>query len=73
MRLLSSEATIWISKVVTEVEQALCQESAQATQHATEVREAMEKNFKLDGDKLKQNSETCVNGIAQYYRTIGNI
>ena len=41
MRLLSSEAKDWKSRVVSEAEQVLCQESAQAAQHATEVQEAM--------------------------------
>ena len=47
MRLLSSEAKKWKSRVVTETEQMLSRESAQAAQHATEVQEAMDKQFKL--------------------------
>ena len=61
MRLLSSKAKNWKSRVVTETEQQLYQENVQAAQHATEVQEAMDEQFQLDGDKLKQNSETCVN------------
>ena len=46
MRLLSSEATKdWKSRAVTEAEQALCQESAHAAHQATEVQEAMDKQF----------------------------
>ena len=61
MRVLSSEAKDWKSRVVSEAEQVLCRESAEAAQRATEVQEAMDKQFQADGDKLKQNSETCVN------------
>ena len=42
MRLLSSEAKDWKSRVVTEAEKVLCRESAQMAQHATEAREAMQ-------------------------------
>ena len=45
MRLLSSEAKDWKSRVVTETEQALCEETAQAAQHATVVQKAMDKQF----------------------------
>ena len=45
MRLLSSEAKDWKSSVVTEAEQVLCQESAQAAQDAAENQEAMDKQF----------------------------
>ena len=42
-RLLSSEAKDWKSRAVSEVEQVLCQESAEAAQRATDVQEAVEK------------------------------
>ena len=46
LRLLSSEAKDWKFRAVSEAEQVLCQESAQAAaQHATEVQEAMDKQF----------------------------
>ena len=45
MRPLSSEAKDWKSRVVSEAEQALCRESAEATQHATETQEAIDKQF----------------------------
>ena len=45
MRLLSSEAKDWKSRVVSEAEQVLCRESAEAAHHATEVQEAMDKQF----------------------------
>ena len=68
MRLLSSEAKDWKSRLVSEAEQELRRESAEAAQRTTEVQEAMENNFKIDGDKLKQNSRTCVNLAALRYR-----
>ena len=42
MRLLSSEAKDWRSRVVTETEEVLCRESAQMAQNATETQEAMD-------------------------------
>ena len=45
MRLLSSEAKGWKSRVVTEAEEVLCRESAQAAQHATEAQEAMDEQY----------------------------
>ena len=44
MRLLSSEAKDWKSRVVSEAEQVLCRESAEAAQHAIEIQEAMDKH-----------------------------
>ena len=46
MRLLSSEAKDWKSRVVTEAEEALCRESAQVAQQATEAQEAMDQHYK---------------------------
>ena len=46
MRLLSSEAKDWKSRVVTEAEEVLCRESAQAAQQATETQEAMYQHCK---------------------------
>ena len=46
MRLLSSEAKDGKSRVVTEAEEVLCRESAQAAQQATEVQEAMGQHYK---------------------------
>ena len=46
MRLLSSEAKDWKSRVVTEAEEVLCRESAQAAQQATEAQEAMDQHYK---------------------------
>ena len=45
MRLLSSEAKDWKSSVVTEAEEVLCRESAQAAHHATEAQEAMDQQY----------------------------
>ena len=46
MRLPSSEAKDWKSRVVTEAEEALCRESAQIAQKATEAEEAMHQHYK---------------------------
>ena len=46
MRLLSSEAKDWKSRVVTEAEKVLCRESAQMAQQATEAQEAMDQHYK---------------------------
>ena len=46
MRLLSSEAKDWKSRVVTEAEEVLCRESAQIAQQATEAQEAMGQHYK---------------------------
>ena len=43
MRLLSSEGKDWKSRVVSEAEQVLHREVAEAAQRATEVQEAMDK------------------------------
>ena len=45
MRLLSSEAKDWKPRAMSEAKQVLCQESAQAAHQATEVQEAMDKQF----------------------------
>ena len=55
MRLLSSEAKDWKSRVVAETEEVLCRESAQVAQQATETQEA---------DRLKPTSKLYVNPIA---------
>ena len=46
MRLLSSEAKDWKSRVVIEAEEVLCRESAQMAQQATEAQEAMDQHYK---------------------------
>ena len=46
MRLLSSEAKDWKSRVVTEAEEVLCRESSQIAQQATEAQEAMDQHYK---------------------------
>ena len=45
MRLGSSEAKQWKSRVVSEAEQVLCRESAEAAQRTTEVQKTMDKRF----------------------------
>ena len=45
MRLLSSEAKDWKSRVMTEIEQVLCRKSAQAAHQATEVQEGIDQQF----------------------------
>ena len=46
MRLLSSEARDWKSRVMTETEEVLCRESAQAAHQAPETQEAMDQHYK---------------------------
>ena len=46
MRLLSSEANHWKSRVVTETEEVLCRESAQVAQQATEAQKAMDQHYR---------------------------
>ena len=61
MRLLSSEAKDWKSRVVTEAEEVLCRESAQVAQQATETQEAMDKR-----DKAKwRQAETDFKALCQ--------
>ena len=47
MCVLSSEAKDWKSRVVSETEQVLCKESAEATHRATEVQKSMDKLFQI--------------------------
>ena len=46
MRLLSSEAKDWKSRVVTETEEVLCRESAQVAHQTTKTQEAMDQHYK---------------------------
>ena len=46
MRLLSSEAKDWQSRVVTKAEEVLCRESAQIAHQASEAQEAMDQHYK---------------------------
>ena len=61
MRLLSSEAKDWKSRVVTEAKEALCRESAQVAQQATEAQEAMDQHYKA---KWRQ-AETDLRALCQ--------
>ena len=61
MRLLSSEAKDWRSRVVTEAEEVLCRESAEMAQHATEAREAMDQQYKAKW----QQAETDLKALCQ--------
>ena len=70
IRLLNSETKKWKSRVFSEAEQVLCLEPAEAAQRATELQKTWINIFKLDGDKLKQNSEMCVNQTALKYRPL---
>ena len=45
IRLLSSEAKDWKSRVVTETEEVLCRESARIAQQAAEAQEAMDQHY----------------------------
>ena len=53
MRLLSSEAKDWKSRVVTEAEEVLCRESAHMAHQATEAQEAMDKHYKAKWQQAK--------------------
>ena len=64
MRLLSSEVKDWKSKVVTEAEEMLCRESAQAAHQGTEAPEAMINITKLNGYRQKPTSKLYVNPTA---------
>ena len=58
MRLLSSEAKDWKSRVVTEAEEVLCRESAQIAQQATEAQEAMDQHYKAKWQQAEVESKT---------------
>ena len=53
MRLLSSEAKDWKSRVVTEAEEVLCRESAQMAHQATEAQEATDQHYKAKWQKAE--------------------
>ena len=66
MRLLSSEAKDWKSRVVTEAEEVLCRESAQMAQHATEEQVAMDQHFKAKWQKAEADLQAlCQSNSAQ--------
>ena len=66
MRLLSSEAKDWKSRVVTEAEEALCRESAQFAQQATEAQEAMDQHYKAKWQQAEADLTTlCQSNSAQ--------
>ena len=66
MRLLSSEAKTgnpeWLVKLNK------CFAARQLNLHNAPQLKLWMKHFKLDGDKPKQNSETCINPTAHRYR-----
>ena len=65
-RLFSSEAEDWKSRVVTETEDVLCRESAQAAQQATETQEAMDQHYKAKWRQAKADLKTlCQSNSAQ--------
>ena len=66
MRLLSSEAKDWQSRVVTEAEQVLCRENAQMAHQATEVQEAMDQHYKAKWQQAETDLKTlCKSNSAQ--------
>ena len=66
MRLLSSEAKDWRSRVVTEAEEVLCRESVQMAQNATEAQEAMDQQFKAKWQKAESDLKAlCQSNSAQ--------
>ena len=60
MRLLSREAKDWKSRVVSEAEQVFAENPQKLHNVPLKRKKPWINSFKLDGDKLKQNSETCV-------------
>ena len=66
MRLLSSEAKDWKSRVVTETEEVLCRESAQIAQQATEAQEAMDQHYKAKWQQAEADLKAlCQSNSAQ--------
>ena len=66
MRLLSSEAKNWKSRVVTEAEEVLCRESAQLAQQATEAQEAMDQHYKTKWQQAEADlTALCQSNSAQ--------
>ena len=66
MRLLSSEAKDWKSRVVTEAEEVLCRESASMAQQATEAHEAMDQHYKAKWQQAEADlTALCQSNSAQ--------
>ena len=66
MRLLSSEAKDWKSRVVTEAEEVLCRESAQMAQQATGAHEAMDQHYKAKWQQAEADlTALCQSNSAQ--------
>ena len=66
MRLLSSEAKDWKSRVVTEAEEVLCRESAQFAQQATKAQEAMDQHYKAKWQQAEADlTALCQSNSAQ--------
>ena len=66
MRLLSSEAKDWKSRVVTEAEQVLCRESDQMAQQATEAQEAIDQHYKAKWQQAEADlTALCQSNSAQ--------
>ena len=66
MRLLSSEAKDWKSRVVTEAEEVLCRESAHMAHQATEAQEAMGQHYKAKWQQAETDLKAlCKSNSAQ--------
>ena len=66
VRLLSSEAKDWKSRVATEAEEALCRESAQFAQQATEAQEASDQHYKAKWQQAEADlTALCQSNSAQ--------
>ena len=66
MRLLSSEPKDWKSRVMTETEEVLCGESAQAARQATEAQEAMDQHYKAKWRQVEADLKAlCQSNSAQ--------
>ena len=64
MRLLSSEAKDWKSRVVTEAEEVLCRESAHMAHQATEAQEAVDQHYKAKWQQAEADLTALCNPTA---------
>ena len=69
-RLLSSEAKDWKSRVVTEADKCYVKRVPKLHNMLPKLKKPWIHSIKLDGDKPKQNSETCVNPTPLKHRLL---
>ena len=73
MRLLSSEAKGWKSRVVSEAEQVLVKESAEAAHRPMRYKKPWTSAFKPVGNKQKHNSGICMSPAALEYSSLPKV